>query len=281
MSGGCTIGAKKLPGRLYLFKNRDLIYDDFKDRVIFDDRLFAITGIDIGEGVERGVSLGVNSAGLAACSSSVLINEGAAYDILLEEILRDADTIEEAENIVRKALEAGEEYQWCNFILGSIDEVGVIELMSDEYHLERDDTYVVRANHHLKLPTAIVVNNASAEEREACGSLTTSQERRQIASKMVVQATALQDFISIVSSHSESRGFDSICRHRDALVSSREYLGETSYSYIVEMLQLDEGFSDITFHVTRGNPCSHPFKQVQVSFEESDETRFKIIEEFP
>ncbi len=281
MSGGCTIGAKKLPGRLYLFKNRDLIYDDFKDRVIFDDRLFAITGIDIGEGVERGVSLGVNSAGLAVCSSSVLINEGAVYDILLEEILRDADTIEESENIVRKAVEAGQEYQWCNFVLGSIDEVGVIELMSDAYHLERDDTYVVRANHHLKLPTAIDVNNASAEEREACGSLTTSQERRQIASKMVVQATALQDFISIVSSHSKSRGFDSICRHRDALVSSGEYLGETSYSYIVEILQLDEGLSDITIHVAKGNPCSHPFKQVQVSFEESDETRFKIIEEFP
>ncbi|MHA1906393.1 MAG: hypothetical protein ACW98Y_03785 [Candidatus Thorarchaeota archaeon] len=281
MSGGCTIGAKRLPGRLYLFKNRDLVYDDFKDRAIFNDRMFSVSGVDIAEGVERGISIGVNSSGFAVCSSSVLINDGAAYDILLEEILREANTISEAEDIVRKALDAGEEYQWCNFILGSIDEVGAIELSSDEYNLERDDIYVVRANHHLKLPTATILSTASIEEREACGPLPTSQERRQVASKMVEQATAFQDFISIVSSHSASRGFDSICRHKDALVSSGAYLGETSYSYIVEMLQLDEGFPDITFHVARGNPCSHPFKQVPLSFEVSEEARVKTIEDFP
>jgi hypothetical protein len=47
------------------------------------------------------------------------------------------------------------------------------------------------------------------------------------------------------------------------------------------MLQLDEGLPDITIHVARGNPCSHPFKQVQVDFQDSAETRSKIIEEFP
>jgi len=281
MPSACTIGAKKLPGRLYLFKNRDLVYEDFKDRAVFTDRMFAVTGVDIAEGIEKGVSIGVNSSGLAVCSSSVLINEGAAYDILLEEILNDANSISEAEEIVKIALDAGEEYQWCNFVLGSLQEVGVIEVSSDAYHLEEDEHFVVRTNHHLKLPTATVVQNASEEQREACGPLSTSQNRRQVASKIVENATAFQDFLSLLSTHSDSRGFDSICRHRDALVSSGSFLGETSYSYIIEMLNLGDRSPEIVFHVARGNPCSNAFKQILVDFDNTIEARTKIIDEFP
>ncbi len=281
MPSACTIGAKKLPGRMYLFKNRDMVYEDFKDKAVFTERMFAVRGIDISERDEAGVSIGVNSSGLAGCSSSVLINEGAAYDILLEEILRDASTITEAEEIVKKALDAGEEYQWCNFVLASIHEVGVIELTSDAYHLERDEHYIVRTNHHLKLPTADVVLNASNEEREACGPLTSSQHRRQVASEMIESATAFQDFLSLVSTHSTSRGFDSICRHKNAIVSSEALLGETSYSYIIEMTLLGDPMPEIVFHVARGNPCSDPFKQVLVDFSSDSDTRLKIAETFP
>lgn len=281
MPSACTIGAKKLPGRLYLFKNRDLVSEDFKDKAIFNNRMFAVTGVDIADGVDRGISIGINRSGLAVCSSSVLINEGAAYDILLEEILNGANTIAEAEKIVKKALDAGEEYQWCNFILGSLSEVGAIEISSDAYHLERDDDFVVRTNHHLNLPTTDIVQNASEEEREACGPIDTSQHRRQVASKMMDSATALQDFISILSTHSDSRGFDSICRHRDALVTSGATLGETSYGYIIEIILLGDQPPETFFHVVRGNPCSNPFKQVLVDFDGLESGRPKIIEGFP
>jgi hypothetical protein len=281
MNAGCTIGAKRVPERFYLFKNRDLVYPDFRDHLIYDERVFAVAGINIADGSESGVSIGINSSGLALCSATVLINDDLPYDPLLEQILRDADNIDQAEEIVGEAFDVGRHYQWCNIVIGSLDEVGVIEIGPEGYALERDDVFITRANHHLKLTTTEMVKNASKRAREAAGPLTDSQIRRQVASAMTKDATALQDFISVVSSHSQSKGFDSICRHRDAPSANGEYLGQTAYSYIIEVQQGMHHSYDIALYVSRGNPCSSTFQKLPVDFESPDATKDSTISRFP
>ncbi len=264
-----------------MFKNRDIASGDFRDHLIFNDRVFAITGYDFSEAADIGVSFGINNAGLAVCSSTVLINDCAPYDILLEDILKEADSIAEAVRIVSEALNAGEEYQWCNFVIGTLDEIGVIEVSSDEYRLERDDQYVIRTNHHLLLSTKEFVQKASPEQREACGPLDASHYRRQVASKKVAGATTFQDISAMLSIHSESRGFDSICRHRDGIVASEHKLGETVYSYILEVLMLDGKTPEVSIQVAKGNPCSNTFKQFDVNFDSTKEEKQSIIDRFP
>ncbi|MFW9954509.1 MAG: hypothetical protein ACFFD3_08145 [Candidatus Thorarchaeota archaeon] len=281
MSSGCTLGAKKLPSHFFMFKNRDLVYEDFRSHLIFDDRIFAVQGVDISSGSASGVSIGINNSGLSVCSSTVLVNNNSPYDILLEQLLREADTIEQGTEIVGQELESGKRFQWCNILIGSLNEVGVIEIGDDDFYLEIDENYIVRANHHLKLATSEAILGASDQEREAAGPLADSQHRRQQASKMVAGAKALQDFISIVSTHSPSRGFDSICRHRDAPVKSGSFLGETSYSYIIEVFQPAIDALDIKFHVTRKNPCSNPFRQIDVDFGLSHSDKQAVVASFP
>ena len=281
MSDGCTLGAKKLPGRFYLFKNRDLTYSDFRNNLVFDERIFAVTGVDIATGTSIGASVGVNSSGLAVCSSTVLINNEVPYDLLLEQILREADDLDSAANIVQSQLDSGSRYQWCNIVIASLEEVGVIEIGDGISAVERDEVFVTRANHHLKLDTTDRIQSATSEEREAGGPLDTSQHRRQTVSKMIADAAALTDFISIVSSHSSSKGFNSICRHKDADSGGVPYLGETSYSYIIEGLDLGEGSLDLTFHVSRSNPCSNPFKSIPVEFDSNADIMKQFMESFP
>ncbi len=280
MNAGCTIGAKRFPERFYMFKNRDLVYPDFVDHLIYDERVFAIGGVNIADGSESGVSIGINSSGLALCSATVLINDDLPYDPLIEQILRDADNIGQAEEIVGEAFDAGKHYQWCNIVIGSLDEVGVIEIGPEGYALERDDIYITRANHHLKLATTEVVKRASKKGREAAGPLSDSQVRRQVASTMTKDATALQDFISIVSSHSPNKGFDSICRHLGAHDADGEYLGQTAYSYIIEVQKGKGQSRDIVFYVSRGNPCSSPFRDFSVDFESVDAVKASTIADF-
>jgi hypothetical protein len=281
MSDGCTIAAKRVGNGLFLLKNRDLVYGNFKDSAIFDDTLFAVTGVDIGTGTKAGVSIGVNKYGLAACSSTVLIKQADAYDFLLEEILRNAKTVDKAHDMVSDSLRSGKRYQWCNFVVGTLEGVGAIEIGEGVCELERNPKVITRANHHMKLPTKDAVLKASKEEREAGGPLPTSEKRRQVAAKMLESASSLHDMTTILSTHSDSKGFDSICRHRAIKPPENPLMGETKYSYIIEMHRVEPKKFAFKMHVSRGNPCSNPFKEIAIDFDLSVRDKERIVKDFP
>ena len=280
MAAGCTIAAKRFGDRYFLLKNRDLVYDDFKDSVSFDEEIFAVVGMDIGSGVSSGVSLGVNRWGLSGCSSSVLITDDGPYDPLLERVLRECKTLEEACSLVSSDLERGSRYQWCNFILANPDELGVIEIGESTTECETDSSIMLRTNHHLILPTHDIMLKASLEEREACGPLDTSQTRRRVGLEMLRTANTLTDMMALLSNHSSSRQFDSICRHRSQGSFELQYLGETSYSYILEVSGLESRDFDIRIHVARGNPCSNSYREFIVDFEASLDSRQELQSTF-
>jgi len=280
MSDGCTLAAKIIGPRYFMLKNRDLVYPDFRDHAAFDDTVFAVTGVHIGSGDPMGVSIGVNRWGFSVCSSTVLANSDTAYDVLLERVLRKCKSIDEAAELVRSDLETGNRYQWCNFILATPEEVGAIEIGDGIMEIEKLPVMISRANHHLKLPTVEALKAASRKEREAGGPIQDSQHRRQVASKMLDTAVSIGDMIEIVCTHSESRGYNSICRHR-ASYPNDPLLGETSYSYILEVLKTSAVKFDIRMHVARGNPCSNTFQEIEVNFALPPLERQKIVQSFP
>jgi hypothetical protein len=281
MADGCTIGARRVGARTFLFKNRDLVYEDFKDHAVFGDDFFAVTGVNIENGDPAGVSIGVNKTGLAACSATVLINGEEPYDLLLERIVQEASDLDSAYEIVRTSLDNGHRYQWCNFAIATPLELGIIEIGDGVCEIEVDRERIVRTNHHLKLPTTEHITAASDEEREAGGPIDTSQRRRQDASKMLDTASTLADIIEIMSHHSDTMGFDSICRHRNAPSLSNQYLGETSYSYIVEMTSLPPDILEVVFHVSRGNPCTVPYRSIPIRFDIPEDEKKKVALDFP
>jgi len=280
MPDGCTAGAKIIGDRYFLLKNRDLICGGFRDALVFENDVFFITGINVADGEFEGASFGFNRYGLAACNTTVLITPHKPYDILLERILRESKTIEDAFDLVQNDLERGERYQWCNFILASTSGVGVIEIGDGVAVLEQDPKIITRTNHHLILPTADILRHASLAEREAGGSLTTSQHRRQQAAKILSGATSMIDMAQLLSTHSEGRGFDSICRHQSLNPRAEPYRGETVYSYIAEVSGINSNQLEFRISVTPGNPCTGLFKEFIVDFD-SLESKFNLLNNYP
>ncbi|MHA2068071.1 MAG: carcinine hydrolase/isopenicillin-N N-acyltransferase family protein [Candidatus Thorarchaeota archaeon] len=227
-----------------------------------------------------GVSIGVNRWGLSVCSSTVLANSETAYDLLLERVLRECKTIDEAVELVKADLESGNRYQWSNFIIATPKEVGAIEIGDGVMEVEKLPEMITRTNHHLILPTVEILKAASAAEREAGGPIQDSQHRRQEAAKMLETSVSIRDMMEIVSTHSDSRGYNSICRHRASNLDN-PFLGETSYSYILEVLGNDSNHFDIRLHVAQGTPCSNTFQEIEVDFAMSSIDKLAIVREFP
>lgn len=280
MPDGCTAGAKIVGDRIYLLKNRDLIWGGFRDSVVFDSEVFFVTGVNVGDGEPCGASFGFNKSGLAGCNTTVLVTQHAAYDSLLERVLRETETIEAAFELVQADLESGNRYQWCNFVLASPNGVGVIEIGDGVAVLEQDPKMITRTNHHLILPTADILRRASLAEREAGGPISTSRSRRQEAAKLLSEATSMMDMTQLLSTHREGKGFDSICRHRSSIPRTAPYLGETVYSYVAEISGFGSENLEFRIKVAAGNPCTSTFDEFVVDFA-SPESKFNVVTNFP
>jgi hypothetical protein len=280
MPDGCTAGAKIVGDRYYLLKNRDLIWGGFRDSVVLDSDVFFVTGVNVGDGEPCGASFGFNKSGLAACNTTVLVTPHSAYDSLLERVLRETKTIEDAFELVHADLESGNRYQWCNFVLASPNGVGAIEIGDGVAVLEQDPKLITRTNHHLLLPTADILRHASLAEREAGGPINTSRSRRQEAAMLLSEAMSLMDMAQLLSTHRNGRGFDSICRHHSSDPRSEPYLGETVYSYIAEVSEIETEKLEFRIKVAAGNPCTSTFNEFVVDFD-SPESKYNIVTNFP
>jgi hypothetical protein len=281
MPDGCTAVAKVVGNRFYLAKNRDLVWTDFTDSVVFEDDVFLVRGVDVSNAKPCGASFGMNRWGLSACNTTVLVTPDPPYDTLLERILRETKTIEEAFNLVRTDMKTGSRYQWCNFILASPQGLGAIEIGDGVCVLEQDYSMITRTNHHLLLPNADILKKASAAAREAGGPISTSQARRQEAAHLLKEATSTADFMKLMASHRTGKGFNSICRHRQPAAISDPYLGETVYSYILEISGIAASNLEFRMNVTPGNPCSGTYKEFTIDFDSPPEKKELLVMRFP
>ncbi|MFO7837565.1 MAG: carcinine hydrolase/isopenicillin-N N-acyltransferase family protein [Candidatus Thorarchaeota archaeon] len=271
MTGGRTIGAVHVGPRLLLFKNKDLVDEGHTDHLHFNDSVFSVRGVAIGTGQEAGVSIGINRHGLTGCSATVLATYAQPYDYILEEILQSAKNVDDAYQIIEEKISSGMQYRWCNIVLGDSNDVAVVEISENECELEKTDDYVVRTNHHVLLGTSDILESAPVEERKAGRSIWTSRHRRQRTERQLGGARTVAGITEILSMHSESRGFDSICRHANGNDFGMPFLGLTVYSYVVDILYQDNRLRDAAFYVAPGNPCVNTYKKMDVDFNASQE----------
>lgn len=278
MIEGCTIGAKIISNHFLMFKNKDLRYENFQDQVIFDDEIFAVTGINIGTEEITGVSIGVNKWGLAACSANVLTTDDDPYDLLLETIMRKSKSIEDAYSVVSALFESGKAYQWCNIVIATLDKVAAFEIGPESAAKDEHVEEIVRTNHHVLLSTKKSLSILTREKNEFEDIITLSEKRRKRANELIFNVSTLEDVMSLLSAHSETRGYDSICRHR---LNGDRYVGETVYSYIFEVAKQNEGDLVFQMHVARSNPCNNPYERIPFDFNSSTDEKKKVVENFP
>src|SRR5438045_2032377 len=101
---GCTTGAKVLrPGHeVVLFKNRDFSREHYDDRFSLADTAFGALGLETWDGLDpasdrlSGFSIGFN-AHLACCDSNVrTVSGGDNYDKLVQAVVENCTTIDQA-----------------------------------------------------------------------------------------------------------------------------------------------------------------------------------------
>lgn len=231
----CTIGAKILqPGREFiLFKNRDFTRRQFDDQVVLTDQAFGVLGVETWDGHDpandrfSGFSLGFNGQ-LACCDSNVkTVPGGVSYDQLVQAVVENCVTIDEAVEFVR-ALVSGQTYNWSNLIIATSGGVAVLEVRDHHVEVERHTEMIARANTHINL-------GASPDDDDT----STSLDRYQLAHDGLPNVSTLDDVFPLLAAKVPGQA-NGICN---------ESLYHTVYSYVVHWR---DGLT--AFYVHRGAP---------------------------
>jgi hypothetical protein len=232
----CTTGAKilRLGREFVLFKNRDFRRAHFDDKVDLTGHAFGVLGLETWDGDDpnadrfSGYSIGFNPH-LACCDSNVQTVEGGDnYDRLVEAVVENCNTIDEAVVQVRR-MASERRYCWANMVVVTPGGVAALEVRGDHVEVERNPVSIARANHHVCL-------GATPQDDDT----TTTAFRYLTAFQGLKTAVNLDDIFSILRTHHPTDGYG-VCNHG---------LYETVYSYVVHW---NEG--ETTFYALQGHPC--------------------------
>lgn len=232
----CTTGAKILrPGKEFiLFKNRDFRRGQFDDRIQWTDSAFGVLGLETWDGddpasdVFSGFSIGFNGH-LACCDSNgKTVPGGANYDRLVQAVVENATTIEEAVAQVERLVH-NDDFCWANMLVATPAGVAALEVRDRTVIVEHDPIVIARANHHL-----------CGGSNEGFDDTVTTFVRYGLAAEGLQAVRSINDVFPLLRTHAPDRGYG-ICNHG---------LYETVYSYVVHW---NEGATD--FYVYQGHPC--------------------------
>lgn len=242
----CTTGAKILqPGREFvLFKNRDFKRQQFDDRLSLSDHAFGALGLETWDGLDpdsdrfSGFSVGFN-AHLACCDSNVqTVPGGDNYDKLVQAVVEDCATIDEAARRVRELARATP-FCRANMIVATPAEVAALEVRDRSIEIDRQPTMIARANHHICF-------GADPNDEDT----TTTSFRYASAATKLNDVHMLEDVFDLVRSHDPDPQH-SVCNHG---------LYDTVYSYVVHVLD-----GATTLYVLQGHPCQGEFVRVPIT----------------
>jgi hypothetical protein len=245
----CTTGAKVLtPGREFvLFKNRDFKRDHFEDRLSLTDTAFGVLSLETHNSIDTshdrfsGFSIGCNRD-LICCDSNVkTVGNGENYDRLVQAVVENTQTVDEAIQCVRDLVEQND-YSWANMLVATPSEVAAIEVRDGRIAVERAPQFIARSNHHICLG----VNPDDDDVAETA-------IRYELANEGLRKVAGLDDVFALVRTHAPGLEYG-ICRHGTQ---------ETVYSYVVHWRD-----REITFYACQGHPCEGgEFVKIPITFD--------------
>ncbi|MHA1907030.1 MAG: carcinine hydrolase/isopenicillin-N N-acyltransferase family protein [Candidatus Thorarchaeota archaeon] len=258
-------GALKIPdsNKTLLFKNRDLVVQDHKDKLVYDVDSFGVRGKDVVTGENAGLALGVNRHGLSVANTHVKNTDGPSYHLLTEQILMFAKDAEDGLQLVVEHLKKGRKYQWGNLVLADSDSMLVIEIAGNDHSMEWSQRKVLRTSHHIMLDTEDEIR-AEMGESEI---FEKSVKRVDRGYELLRKANSVNDTFELLKDHEEGSGQSSLCRHPD---SSGKLA--TAMSYVIEVEHnVESGKPRIIFHVANGYPCNSEYRAIPLVFPADEE----------
>jgi len=255
---GCTTGAKIFKDEqiLVVFKNKDFKVKNYIDKLSFEhSHAFGVRGHNLHIQKAAGFSIGVNQYGLVAVNSNILATSDSPYDLITERIVLEAKSTDEAIAICEQEIQTMD-YQWCNMVIATPQQLAAIELTSSEIATEQSKDYLVRTNHHLILKTneAIIEADPDKERRN----IEHSEIRLKKTEKFLKVSSDVEDIVPFLRSHHNV----GICRHGRSIF--QDLLYTTVYSYLI-MIDFKKGLK-IGFNVAKGPPCRSRFIKLNLEF---------------
>ena len=239
----CTTGALRTDSGYLLFKNKDFGRSGFEDRLVIEQDVFGIAGVETWAGTDpnldcfSGFSLGANRHGLLCCDSNVRTIPGLNYDRLTEVALREGADVPSGVAAVERAVRR-DPYVWGNLVLIDQSNLATVEVRGRQLKATMHPAdRIARSNHHVEL-------GVTPEDDDTV----TTGPRLRSATDRLRNARSLRDIFELQESHDQ--GDSGICNHTSY---------DTVYSYVFER----RGAST-TLHVTQGKPCENPGRQALV-----------------
>lgn len=235
---GCTVGALFLPGRVLLFKNRDLSNQYITRHIYTFKNYRALRGVNLENGCPEGVSIGVNRHGIGVANTHVASTPEMAYDMLCEEILLRAQTRHDvpriAESFVRRnALQGG------RILVVSILWGYLIEVYGNIFRIK-----ALRGN-------CAITNHFSLISCQSTGAKSPRCAREITANMLLKNAKRIEDVKSLLRSHIPHKDGNSICRH-----------GEASLTESSHIISIRAG--NVTWASLAGNPCENDYQALDI-----------------
>lgn len=229
--------------------------------MVIREGVFAIGGTEswgdksVDAAVFSGFSIAVNSSGMACCDSNVRMKPGAKnYDILTQKIVEKCRSIDDAVNVVKKAVHS-QRYSWGNIVVATRDEVAAFQA-ADSLKVFRHSVQTVRTNHHIAQGRRPVIYDG------AVGSV----ERYEVARHLLRKVEDPGSIFDLLRSHEHGLNTLSICSHGRL---------NTVYGYVVHVKK-----DRVVFHVCKGNPCVGNFVALSLNFDD-EESLCKVAQAYP
>ncbi|MHA2073151.1 MAG: carcinine hydrolase/isopenicillin-N N-acyltransferase family protein [Candidatus Hodarchaeales archaeon] len=257
---GCTTGAKIFNDEqtLVVFKNKDFKVESHTDILSLEhSNVFGARGVDLHSNKVAGFSIGVNQHGLVAVNSNILATSDSPYDLITERIVLEAKTIDEAVEICEQEVQGSTDYQWCNMVVATPEQMVAIELTSSELATAQSNDYLVRTNHHLILKTNKAIIDADPDRERQ--NIEHSEIRFIDTDRRLKVASDVEEIFSLLKLHNQNAA---ICRH--GLSSIQDLSFTTVYSYLI-VINFERS-PEIVFNVVKGPPCLHSFTSFNLEF---------------
>ena len=259
----CTTGALRTETGYFLFKNKDFGRTSFEDRLVVEEDVFGIAGVETWAGTDpdldrfSGFSLGANRHGLLCCDSNVRTVPGLNYDRLTEIALREGTDVPSAVAAVERAM-SRTPYVWANLVVIDQSELATVEVRGQQLKATfHPSDRIARSNHHVEL-------GATPEDDDTV----TTEPRLRSASRRIRGAQQLSAIFELQESHDD--GGSGICNHTSY---------DTVYSYVFERRD-----DYTTLHVTQGKPCENPERlalRIPMGSEWSPEAVTALLDTYP